>query len=164
MKTPRIVQACLLLPIFCAAGVASSSETSSQPQAPATSELEQRADHASGADCSHLSMQASRLLLEEANRQFGAGNVKAAHEEIDSSVRYAQRSVDCSLQVRKAEKSAEIELRKLIRRMKDVMQTLDSEDRPHLSQAIIELEKQRNRVLHGLFGAAAPGGATEKKP
>ncbi len=163
MNPPRILTIWLLLTLFRVAGMAAQNNTSS-PSQPATSELQQRADAASGADCARLSLQAARQLLEEANRQFGAGNPKAAHEEIDSSLRYARRSVDCSLQARKGEKATEIELRKLIRRMKDVTQTLDSEDRPHLSRAIIELEKQRDRVLRGIFGAAAPGGATEKKP
>ena len=35
--------------------------------------------------------------------------------------------------------------------MKDVMQTLDSEDRPHLTQSLTELEKQRDRLLRANF-------------
>jgi hypothetical protein len=109
-------------------------------------------------------MQAARQLLEDANRLFGVGDVKAAHIAIDSSLHYASRSVDCSLQARKSEKAAEIDLRKLIRKMKDVMQTLDSEDRPHLAQSLVELEKQRDRLLHAIFGAAAGGSPPEKMP
>ena len=51
------------------------------------------------------------------------------------SLHYARRSVDCSLQAHKGEKAAEIDLRELIRRMKDILQTLDSEDRPHLTRS-----------------------------
>ncbi len=163
MNSQRTLTIWLLLMVFCAIDMAAQPHPLASSQQ-AVLELKQRADAASGAECARLSLQAARQLLEEANREFGAGNPKTAHEEVDSSLHYARRSVDCSLQARKGEKSTEIELRKLIRRIKDVTQTLDSEDRPHLTRAIIELDKQRDRVLRGIFGAAAPGGATEKKP
>jgi hypothetical protein len=126
-------------------------------------ELQRRADQANGAECAQVSMQAARHSLEDADRLFGSGGVKAAHGSIDVSLHYARRAVDCTLQARKHEKSAEIGLRELIRRMSDLRQTLDSEDRPHLSQAVFELEKQRDRLLRTLFGPAA-GGAAEKTP
>jgi hypothetical protein len=47
--------------------------------------------------------------------------------------------------------------------MKDILQTVDSEDRAHLSHSLSEFEKQRDRLLHEIFGAAAGGGAPEKK-
>lgn len=126
-------------------------------------DLQQRVDQASGKDCVRLSMQAARDTLEAADKLFVAGDVKAAHNAVNVMVRYAGRSVDCSLQSRKAQKAAEIDLRKLIRRTTDVQRTLDSEDRPHLAWSIIELEKQRDRLLHGMFGAGV-GDTAEKKP
>jgi hypothetical protein len=118
-------------------------------------ELQQKADLAKGGDCTHLSMQAARQTLEESNRLFGAGDGKAAHSDVDLAVHFVQHSVDCSVQTRKGEKSAEIDLRKLIRRMKDILQTLDSEDRPHLKQSMVELESQRDRLLQSMFGTSA---------
>jgi hypothetical protein len=128
-----------------------------------TVELQHRADMAKGADCAHLSMQAARQTMEDANRYFETGDLKAAHTAIDVSVHYARRSVDCSLQSRKAEKAVEIDIRKLIRRVQDVQKTLDTEDRPHLTQSLAELEEQRDRLLRGIFGAAV-GSTPEKKP
>jgi hypothetical protein len=129
----------------------------------APAELQRRADQASGVECAHLSMQAARQSLDAADRLFGSGGVQAAHGAIDVSLHYAGRSVDCTLEAHKHIKDAEIEMRGLIRRMNDVSQTLDSEDRAHLSKAMAELEKQRDRLLRALFGAAAGGGA-EKTP
>jgi hypothetical protein len=126
-------------------------------------DLQRRADQASGKDCVRLSIQAARGTLEAADRLFVAGDVKAAHKAVDAMVHFAGRSVDCSLQARKSEKEAEIDLRRLIRRTNDVQRTLDSEDRPHLAWSVTELEKQRDRLLHGIFGAAA-GDTAEKKP
>jgi hypothetical protein len=147
----RIWLICLLA-VSCAASQSSSAD------------LQRRADGASGVECARLSMQTARQLLEEANRLFGAGDVKAAHKAIDGSVHYAGRAVDCSLQARKGQKPAEIDLRKLIRRMKDVTQTLDSEDRPYLAESLVKLEKQRDRLLHAIFGVAAEGRSPENKP
>jgi hypothetical protein len=126
-------------------------------------DLQSRADRARGADCVRLGMQAARGAMEAADRFFGAGEVKAAHENVDVTVRYVRRAVECSLQSHRGEKSAEIELRELIRRTRDVEKTLDTEDRPHLKESVTELEKQRDKLLGGMFGAALTG-AAEKKP
>lgn len=151
-----------VLPAFLTALLLATSFTIAQEK-PAAAALQERADKAGGMDCVRLSMQAARQDIEDADHYFVAGDVKAAHAAIDLSLHYARRSVDCSLQFHKGEKHAEIDLRTLIRRTKDVMQTLDSEDRAHLKQSVAELEKQRDRLLRGIFGPAA-GGTPEKKP
>jgi len=151
MKALSGLLICVLLAISCKAQEAS------------TADLQRRADQANGADCARLSMQAARHSMEDANGFFGNGDLTAAHKAVDSSLHYVGRAVDCSLTVRKTEKATEIDIRKLLRRTKDILQTLDSEDRPHLSRSVIEMEQQRDRLLHEIFGAAAGGGA-EKKP
>ena len=130
----------------------------------APADLQQRAAQANGSDCARLNMQVARETLEEAKRLFGSGDLKAAHKEIDVSLGYVGHSVDCSLQARKREKATEIDLRRLIDRMKEVLHTLDTEDRPHISHSLAQLEEQRDRLLQAIFGAAAGGGAPEKKP
>jgi hypothetical protein len=120
-----------------------------------TTELQRRADQASGAECAQLSMRAARRTLEDADHLFGDGSTQAAHAAIDVSLHYAQRSVECTVQSRKRRKAAEIELRGFIRRMNDVARTLDSEDRQHLTEVLAELERQRDRLLQSIFGAAA---------
>jgi ribosome recycling factor len=153
MKVLRSLLICLLLISACTA----------KEKEDATVDLQRRADNAKGIDCVRLSMQVARQSLEAADRSFVAGEAKAAHENVDVTVRYVKRSVDCSLQLRKGEKDAEIELRELIRRANDVQKTLDTDDRPHLAQSVAELEKERDRLLGGMFGSAA-GGPAEKKP
>jgi len=159
MKALHACRRVLLLSAFCAACWVSSC----MGQDGSAAELQHRADAASGRECARLSMAAARQALEDADRYFGSGDGKAAHRAIDVSAHYARRSADCSLGARKGEKATEIELRKLIRRMNDISQTLDSVDRPHLSRALAELQNERQRLLQALFGAAA-GGPPEKKP
>lgn len=151
MKPLHVLLIGLILVVRCAA------------QGSAAEDLQRRADVASGGDCARISMQAARATLEDGGRRFAAGEMARAHQDVDTAVRYAKRSVDCSLQSRKAEKGTEIDLRKLIRKMRDVLQALDSEDRPHVSQSLSELEKQRDRMLQALFGTAAGGGQEKKR-
>lgn len=152
MRAPHGLLIWLMLAVSCAA------------QEDPSAELQRRADEAKGVQCTHLSMQAARQLLEEANHHFGEGVIQAARNSVDRAVYYARRSVDCTLQTRKGEKSTEIDIRALIRRMNDILRTLDSEDRPHMRNSIAVLEEQRDRVLRAMFGAAAGKGTSEKKP
>ena len=149
MRAPQALSVLLLLASVCLA------QQGSSPDPPA---------EANGVQCAQSGMQAARQALEDADRLFGSGDVRAAHDAIDLALHQVRRSVDCALQARKSERSAEIDLRQLIRRMKDILQTIDSEDRPHLSRSLIELEKQRDRLLRAIFGPAAGSSAQEKKP
>ena len=145
----------VLLAAVCAAQQNSPESSPRKADQAINPELQQRADQASGAECAQLSMRAARQELEYADRLFLNGSTQAAHAAIDVSMHYAQRSVECTLQSRKHQKAAEIELRGFIRRMNDVSRTLDSEDRQHLTQVLAELEKQRDRLLQSIFGPAA---------
>ena len=132
----------------------------SQPKSEqASAELQQKADQASGGECAKLSMRAARLAMDDADRLFLDGSMQPANAAVDTSVHYARRAVECTLESRKHQKSAEIELRALIRRMNEVVRTLDTEERPQLTQAITELEKERDRLLQAIFGqqTARPG-------
>lgn len=151
MRTLRALPMVLLLAAFCAG----------QDGSPV--DLQHKADQARGAECAQLSMQAARKSLEDADHLFRGDGDQAAHGAIDVSLYYAGRSVDCTLEAHKRIKSAEIEMRELIRRMNDVRQTLDSDNQAQLSQALAQLEKQRDRLLRALFGPAA-GGAKENTP
>ena len=121
----------------------------------ATAELQQKADQASGASCAKLSMRAARQAIDAADRLFLSGNTPDAYSTVDVSVRYARRAVECTIQSHKYQKPAEIELRGLIRRMNELARTLDTDERSQLTQAIAELEQERDRLLEAIFGPQA---------
>jgi len=150
MRAHCIPPFCLLLAGFCFA----------QQHA---KETQWSGKSASGAECVRKNLQAARKSLEEADRYFVSSNTAAAHIAVDATVRDVGIAVDCSLQAHKAEKDAEIGVRELSRRMNTIRQALDIEERPYLGGALGELEKQRDRLLYGLFGDAYKD-ATEKKP
>lgn len=126
-----------------------------------TAQLQHDADQAKGSDCAKLSMQAARQLLEDAGHLFRNNNLKEGQAAIDGTVHYALRSVDCSIESHKWEKQDEIELRELIRRMDEIRKMLDIEDRPHVAESIVKMEKQRDRLLSAMFGPVVTG--TEAK-
>lgn len=130
----------------------------------ATADLQQKAEHANGGDCARLNMQLARMELENAQRLFETGDMKAAQNAMDASLNSVGRSVDCSLQARKREKDTEIDLRRLIAHTKEILHTLDTDERPQFSRSLTELEEQRDRLLHAIFGAAASDSTPETKP
>jgi hypothetical protein len=125
-------------------------------------EWQRKAEQSHGTECVKACLHAAHITLEDANKLFTGGNNDAAHSRITTSVGYVRRAVDCSVQSHKAQKQAEIELRELIRRTRDIMKTLEFADQQQVGEAVTELERQRDRLLHSLFGAAA-GATAEKK-
>jgi hypothetical protein len=121
--------------------------------------LQQRADAAGGAQCAQLGMQIARISPERAHQLFNSGDSSAAQESLGTMLHYAKRSVDCALLSRKREKPTEIELRGLVRRTREVVRTVDSEQREQFEQATDALERERDRLLQAIFGTAATGAA-----
>jgi hypothetical protein len=126
-------------------------------------ELRKKAPAAEGGECVRSAAQAAHNDLEEANRRFAASDTNAAHSALDASVGEVHRAVECSLHASRTQKKLEIELRKISRRMATMAQALETEERPNLEHAQAEVEKERDRLLHALFGDAAASPA-EKKP
>ncbi len=107
---------------------------------------------------------AAYQTVENVQKLFEKGELKAAHNAIEVALGYVRRAVDCSVETGKSEKATEINLRRLIGRAKEVSETLDSENRPHLTQSLTALEEQRDRLLQAMFGLAAGGGVAGKNP
>jgi uncharacterized membrane-anchored protein len=149
MNARRVLTLCLLLACSCMA------------QQDAT-ELRKKAEASSGIPCVRLYLQASRVGLEEADRHFAASDSKAAHEAMDAAVHDVGHAVECSLHTPKYQKNTEIELRKLSRRITAMEHSIEAEERSYLVSSRAEVERQRDRLLHSLFGDAA-GDGTENK-
>lgn len=115
-------------------------------------------------ECAHLSMRAAAQALDDANRFFKSGDAKAAHGAIDAVLSNARRSVECALIDRKHIKNEEIDLRELLRRLKDFSGTLDLADQPHVSQVRATLEMDHDRLLYAIFGDALGGKVAENQP
>lgn len=150
MKAQRVLPLVLLLASFCFAR-----QDVAEPR--------KTAAPAEGGDCVRTALQAAHNDLEEAKLRYAASDANAAHSALNACVGDVHRAVECSLSASRTQKKAEIELRKLSRRMATITQAVETEERPKLVHAQAEVEKERDRLLHALFGDAAtspPG----KKP
>ncbi len=111
-----------------------------------------RADRASKKECAKVCLEAAAQIAEASDQQFTAGNVVIGQQWIKDAVAYAQKATAASLETHKNQKKAEIELRKLSKRMHDIGDTLAIEDRQPVYDASKTVDGLRDQMLTALFG------------
>lgn len=118
-------------------------------------ELKTRADNAHGADEAKLSIEYAYAELEYANDLFTKGDVDAAQAAVSSVMEYVRKGSDAARSSGKRLKQTEIELRKLEKRMKDIGNSLNLDDRPPVLKSADEIEQLRAALLAAMFGPQA---------
>lgn len=140
--------------------MAAASVGMAQPQKPAPVDvLKTQADRAkSAADtatpetCPEVCMAAARDLVELSNQYFVDGQVETAQATMQQAGSYAEKAARAAMQSRKRQKQTEIGMRRLTKRMDDIMKTLNFEDRPPVGQVIKSIEAVRADLLANMFG------------
>ena len=115
-------------------------------------ELKTRADNAHGGDEAKLSIEYAHAELEHANDLFTQGNVDQAQSAVSSVMTYVRKGTSAARSSGKRLKQTEIELRKLEKRMKDIAESLNLDDRPPLLKSVDEIEQLRAGLLAAMFG------------
>lgn len=110
-----------------------------------------RAQAANPKDCTRDCLEAARKLVELSNQYFTAGNVQEAHAAMDNAGRLAVKAGQASVDTKKRRKDTEIGLRKLQKRISDIEQTLDVDDRPTVHQIAVNISKARSDILMSMF-------------
>ncbi len=118
-------------------------------------DLKSRADASSGGEKAKLSLEYAHLQLETADKSFTDGKVDAAQAEVQEALQYIQKAADASISSGKRLKQTEIELRKLEKRMRDIAQSLNVEDRPPVNKGVDQIEQIRANLLARMFGEKA---------
>ena len=118
-------------------------------------ELKAKADAAHGGDQAKLCLRYARAELEYANQLFTKGDVEQAQAAISSVMDYVHKSALAATASGKRLKQTEIELRELEKRMKDIGDSLDVEDRPAVLKYVKEIEELRTGLLQAMFGPGA---------
>jgi polyhydroxyalkanoate synthesis regulator phasin len=118
-------------------------------------ELKARADNAHGADEAKLCIEYAHAELEYANDLFTKGDVDAAQAAVSSVMEYVRKGSDAARSSGKRLKQTEIELRKLQKRMKDIGDSLNLDDRPPVLKSADEIEQLRAALLAAMFGPQA---------
>ena len=125
----------------------------SKTESPA--ELKTRADNAHGGEEAKLSIEYAQVELEHANDLFTEGDVDQAQAAITSVMEYVRKGATAAKSSGKRLKQTEIELRKLQKRMKDIAESLNLDDRPPVLKSVDEIEQVRAGLLTAMFGAQA---------
>lgn len=111
-----------------------------------------RADAANPKDCTKVCAEAAEKLVDQSSAEFDGGNAEAAHKALEDAIAYSRRAASSAIETRKRQKQVEIDLRKIVRRIDHIKDTLNFEDRPRLEEHIKELEGLRDELLASMFG------------
>ena len=118
-------------------------------------ELKARADAAHGGEQAKLCLQYAHAELEYANDLFTKGDVETAQAAVTSVMDCVRKGTQAATTSGKRLKQTEIELRELEKRMKDIAESLNLEDRPPLAKSADEIEQLRTTLLTRMFGEKA---------
>lgn len=118
-------------------------------------ELKAKADNAHGADEAKWSIEYAHAELEHANDLFTEGDVEKAQAAVNSVMEYVRKGTIAAKSSGKRLKQTEIELRKLEKRMKDIAESLNLDDRPPVFKSVDEIEQLRVGLLTAMFGPQA---------
>lgn len=118
-------------------------------------ELKAHADNAHGGDEAKWSIEYAQAELEHANDLFTQGDVDQAQSAVSSVMDYVRKGTSAAKSSGKRLKQTEIELRKLEKRMKDIAESLNLDDRPPVLQSVDEIEQLRAGLLAAMFGPQA---------
>lgn len=118
-------------------------------------ELKTRADNAHGGDQAKLCVEYAQAELEHANDLFTQGDVDHAQSAVKTVMEYVRKGSDAAKSSGKRLKQTEIELRKLQKRMKDIAESLNLDDRPPVLKSVDEIEQLRAGLLSAMFGPQA---------
>ncbi len=121
-----------------------------------------KADSAKPGDCAKICIKVAQRLAEISNSQFEAGTVEVAQKTMQDAIAYAERGANGAIESHKHQKDADIELRKLAKRMRDIAESLSVDDRQPILDGVKKIEKLRDQVLTAMFGNP-PSSFQEKK-
>jgi len=121
------------------------------PRKAEADKLKAAADASSPERCTESCLDAARVLAELSNDYFTLGNVDEGHAAMKEAGRLAEKAGDASVSSKKRRKQTEITLRKLEKRISDIEQTLNFEDRPAVHEIVARLDKTRSDILMSMF-------------
>jgi flagellin-specific chaperone FliS len=99
-----------------------------------------------------LCLEIAERQLSAADKFYTAGNVDQARAAVDDIVSYSEQARDAANQSGKKLKNAEISVRKMASKLRDIKRTLNFDDQPPVQEAIDHLERVRSDLLARMFG------------
>lgn len=101
--------------------------------------------------CVDLCLDAAKRFVDLSDEYFTAGNVQEAQATMQEAARLAEKAGNASIDKKKKRKQTEIGLRKLEKRISDIEQSLNFEDRPAVHEVGARIGKLRSQILMSMF-------------
>ncbi|MGH9554326.1 MAG: hypothetical protein ACRD2Y_00755 [Terriglobales bacterium] len=140
------MQARCLAAVICFAACASLMAQQAPP------DLQAQAEAAQGKKRAELFMEMAKQRLDQASRLFNEGKTEEAHEAVKKAVAASQEASDAARKSHKRLKQTEISVRQVARRLADLSNTLEFEDREAIKASVEKLEEIRRQLLEEMFG------------
>lgn len=99
-----------------------------------------------------LCLEIAERQLAAADKLYNEGNVDQARAAVNDIVAYSEKARDAANQSGKKLKNAEISVRKMASKLRDMKRTLNFEDQAPVQEAIDHLERVRTDLLARMFG------------
>lgn len=110
-----------------------------------------KAQAANPKDCTKDCLDAARKLVDLADQYFTAGNVTDARAAMDQAGQFALKAGRDSIDTKKRRKDVEIGLRKLQRRISEIEESLNFDDRAPVHKIVTSISKTRSDILMSMF-------------
>ncbi len=101
-----------------------------------------------------LCLQIARMQLDNADKLYNDGKVDQARAALGEVISYSEQAGDAATKSGKKLKKAEIVVREMAKKLRDIKRTLNFEDQPPVQDAADRLENVRSKLLAAMFGKA----------
>jgi hypothetical protein len=122
---------------------------------PTVQELKARLSSTSIGDRPQLCVQIAEKQLAEVNRLYAAAEIDKAQAALTDVVAFSELARDYAIQSHKHEKQTEIAVRRMIRRLTDILHSLAHDDQAPLRDAINRLQHVRDDLFAAMFSKGA---------
>lgn len=137
-------QIAILFVLIALAAAADKQETVQQ--------LAARAEAAHGDDRVSLFLEAAQRQVKNADDLYVAGKAEEGLAAVEDVSTFAAKAHDAAINSGKKLKTAEIEIRKMAEKLRDMKRTLNFEDQGPVQKVIDHLESLRSDLLSHMFG------------
>jgi soluble cytochrome b562 len=99
-----------------------------------------------------ICLQIARQQLDNADKLYSDGKVDQAQAAVTDIVTYLEQAGETASKTGKKVKKAEIMVREISNKLKDIKRSLNFDDQPPVQDAVDHLEKVRTQLLSSMFG------------
>lgn len=122
---------------------------------PTVDVLKARISSASAGERPHLCVQIAQIRLDEADRLYASGEIEKAQTALTDVVAYSELARDYSIQSHKYQKQSEIAVRRMTRKLTDILHSLGQQDQGAVKEAVARLNRVRDDLLNSMFPKGA---------